>query len=75
MHEFHRVGQKGKMSPKFIGQFDILDRVGNLAYHLVFPPSLDEVHNVFHVSQLRKYVYDPSHKLNFEELKIPKDAT
>ena len=51
-----RFGSRGKLSPRFIGPFEILERVGEVAYRLALPPSLDGVHEVFHVSQLRKYV-------------------
>ena len=63
-----RFGKKGKLSPRYIGPFEILERVGNLAYRLALPPSLSRVHNVFHVSQLRKYVADTSHIINSTSL-------
>ncbi|XP_019184755.1 PREDICTED: uncharacterized protein LOC109179720 [Ipomoea nil] len=56
-----RFGKKGKLSPRFIGPYEILERIGNLAYHLALLMELERVHNVFHVSQLKKYVHDPSH--------------
>ena len=65
-----RFGVKGKLSPKFIGPFEILRRIGEVAYELALPPELDGVHNIFHVSQLRKYVYDPSHILSYEPLQV-----
>ena len=65
-----RFGVKGKLSLKFIGPFEILRRIGEVAYELALPPELDGVHNVFHVSQLRKYVYDPSHILSYEPLQV-----
>ena len=63
-----RFGKKGKLSPRFIGPFEILERIGDLAYRLALPPNLSGVHNVFHVSMLRKYVYDPSHVLSYGPL-------
>ena len=63
-----RFGKKGKLSPRFIGPFEILDRVGKLAYRLALPPALSAVHNVFHVSMLRKYVADPSHVIDFQPI-------
>ena len=54
-----RFGIKGKLSPRYIGPFEILDRVGAVAYRLTLPPSLENVHNVFHVSMLRKCLIDP----------------
>ncbi|XP_075479409.1 uncharacterized protein LOC142520291 [Primulina tabacum] len=56
------------MSPRFIGPFEILDRIGERAYRLALPPDLDKVHNVFHVSMLRKYVSNPTHVLHHEPL-------
>jgi len=55
-----RFGRKGKLSPRFIGPFEILDRVGEMAYRLAFPPSLSAMHPVFHVSMLRRDHGDPS---------------
>nr|GFC17136.1 putative nucleotidyltransferase, ribonuclease H [Tanacetum cinerariifolium] len=54
-----RFGIKGKLSPCFIGPFEILDRVGEVSYRLALPPQLSHVHNVFHVSLLRGYKYHP----------------
>ncbi|XP_074271765.1 uncharacterized protein LOC141595699 [Silene latifolia] len=65
-----RFGKRGKLSQKFIGPYEILDRVGEVAYRLALPPSLAKVHNVFHVSQLRKYVSDPSHILNHDVIEV-----
>ena len=49
-----QFGKRGKLSARYVGLFEILDRVGELAYKLALPPSLSRVHNVFHVLQLRK---------------------
>ena len=54
----------------------MIRRVGELAYELALPPSLDKVHNVFHVSMLKKYVRDPNHILpDYRELNVQPDAT
>jgi hypothetical protein len=50
----NRFGIKGKLAPRYIGPFLILARLGNVAYRLELPPTLAGVHNVFHVSQLKK---------------------
>ena len=50
-----RFGKHGKLSPRYIGPFKILERVGTISYRLALPPSLSGVHEVFHVSMLRKY--------------------
>jgi hypothetical protein len=54
-----RFGIKGKLVPRYIGPFLILARLGNMAYHLELQPTLAGVHNVFHVSQLKKYLRPP----------------
>ena len=63
------------MSPRFIGPFEVLDRIGEVAYRLAMPPSLSAVHNAFHVSMLRKYVSDPSYVLSYENLELDKDLS
>ncbi|XP_019103705.1 uncharacterized protein LOC109134418 [Beta vulgaris subsp. vulgaris] len=66
-----RFGKKGKLSPKFIGPYEILDRVGNVAYRLALLTELSHVHNnVFHISQLRRYIPDKSHVLQPEIVQI-----
>ena len=70
-----RFGSRGKLSPRFIGHFEILERVGEVAYRLAFPPSLDGVHKVFHVSQLKKYVRNDSHVLDHSKLELRPDMT
>jgi hypothetical protein len=49
-----RFGVKGKLSPRYIGPFPILEKCGTVAYKLELPPSLAGVHDIFHVSQLKK---------------------
>jgi hypothetical protein len=56
-----RAIKSKKLTPKFIGPYQILRRIGHVAYQIALPPFLSNIHNVFHVSQLRKYVSDPSH--------------
>ena len=70
-----RFGKKGKLSPRFIGPFEILKRVGKVAYELALPPNLQHVHNVFHVSMLRKYNPDTSHIIEYEEVEIQPDLS
>ena len=53
-----RFGKKGKSSPRYVGPFDILERIGTLADRIALPLSLERIHNVFHVSTLRKFVHD-----------------
>ena len=54
-------GKRGKLAPRYIGPFKVLKRVGTVSYQLALPPSLSGVHEVFHVSMLRKYTLDPVH--------------
>ena len=68
-------GKKGKLSPRFIGLFEILERIGVQAYRLALPPQLASVHDVFHVSMLRKYEPAPSQVLSFKELTLEKKLT
>ena len=63
------------MSPRFIGPYEILEKVGNVAYRLALPPKLSSVHNVFHVSMLRRYISDPSHVLSQEPLALDLDLS
>nr|GEX08938.1 putative nucleotidyltransferase, ribonuclease H [Tanacetum cinerariifolium] len=60
-----RFGIKGKLSPRFIRPFEILDRVGEVLYRLALPPQLSYVHNVFHVSLLRGYKHHPLHVISY----------
>ena len=60
-----RFGKQGKLSPRFIGPFEILERVGIVAYRLALPPIMSGVHEVFHVSMLRKYTPNPAHVVDW----------
>ncbi|KAL0559074.1 hypothetical protein IC582_003663 [Cucumis melo] len=70
-----RFERRGKLSPRFVGPFEILERIGPVTYRLVLPPSLSTVHDVFHVSMLRKYVPDPSHVVDYEPLEIDENLS
>ncbi|XP_073313473.1 uncharacterized protein [Primulina huaijiensis] len=65
-----RFGKKGKLSPRYIGPFEILDSIGERAYRLALPLDLNRVHNVFLVLMLRKYLSNPSHVLRHEALDL-----
>ena len=71
----HKFGIAGKLSPCYIGPFEILRWIETLAYELALPPQLSHVHNVFHVSMLRKYVLDPQHVINFQTLEVKEDVS
>ena len=55
-----RFSKRGKLTPWYIEPLEMLERVGTVAYRLALPPSLSGVHEVFHVSMLRKYTPDPA---------------
>ncbi|KAL5552654.1 hypothetical protein UlMin_040055 [Ulmus minor] len=70
-----RFGKKGKLSSRYIGPFEILERIGKVVYRLALPYELSSVHNVFHVSMLKKYVPYPSHILEHEPIEVQEDLT
>ncbi|KAK8694914.1 hypothetical protein V6N13_072458 [Hibiscus sabdariffa] len=70
-----RFGKKGRLSPRYIGPFEVLERVGTVAYRLALPPEFDKIHNVFHVSMIKKYRSDPSHVLEPEEVELNPDLS
>jgi len=70
-----RFRQRGKLAPRYIGPFEILQRVGPVAYRLALPPTLQGIHDVFHVSQLRRYIHDPQHVIPFEPLQLKENLT
>ncbi|XP_042067438.1 uncharacterized protein LOC121810772 [Salvia splendens] len=70
-----RFGYKGKLSPRYIGPYDIVERVGPLAYRLALLPELEQIHNVFHVSMLRRYQSDPSHVMKGLDIQISENLS
>ena len=70
-----RFGKRGKLSPRYIGPFEVLERVGTVAYRLALLPSLSSVHEVFHVSMLQKYTPNPTHIVDWGELVVDADGT
>ena len=68
-------GKRGKLSPRFIGPFEILERIGTVAYRLALPPSMTGVHEVFDVSMLRKYTPDPAHEVDWGQIEVDIDGT
>ena len=70
-----RFKVKGKLAPRYIGPFQILERMGEVAYKLELPPQLADVHDVFHVSQLKQCLRVPEEQLPLEELDVNEDMT
>ena len=70
-----RFGKRGKLSLRFIGPFEILERVGIVAYLLALSPSMSGVYEVFHVSMLRRYTPDPAHVVDWGEIDVDIDGT
>ena len=70
-----RFDKRGKLSPRYIGLFEVLERVGTVAYRLALPPILSSVHEVFNVSMLQKYTLDPTHIVDWGELVVDADGT
>ena len=70
-----RFGKKGKLSSKFIDPYEVIEKVGPVAYRLALPPDLEKIHNVFHVSMLRRYRSNPSHVVSTETIELRPDLT
>ena len=70
-----RFDKRGKLLPRFIGPFEILERIGTVAYRLALSPSMTSVHEVFHVSMLRKYIPDPTHVVDWGQIDVDTDET
>ncbi|MGV7343382.1 hypothetical protein PJI17_32300, partial [Mycobacterium kansasii] len=69
-----RFGAKGKLTPRFIGPFEITGHVGAVAYRLALPSQLSGVHNIFHVSMLRKCGSDIVPVIDWQPLEVREDA-
>ena len=65
-----RFGKHEKLSSRFIGPFEILERMGTVAYRLALSPSMSGVHEVFHVSMLREYTPDPAHVVDLGQIEV-----
>jgi len=70
-----RALKSKKLTPRFIGPYQILGRVRMVAYRVGLPPHLSNLHDVFHVSQLRKYVSDPSHAIPRDDVQVRDNLT
>ncbi|XP_020697741.1 uncharacterized protein LOC110110553 [Dendrobium catenatum] len=70
MKRVSRFGRVSKLSPRYVGPFEILERIDKSAYRLLLSDQMSEMHNVFHVSSLRKWISDSRKKLSVDEVKI-----
>ena len=70
-----RFSRRGKLSPRFIGPFETLEKVGTVAYRLALPSRMSCVHEVFHVSMLRRYTPDLAHVVDWGEITVDIDGT
>ena len=70
-----RLDKRGNLSPRFIGAFEILERVGTAAYRLALSLSMSGVHEVFHVSMLQRHTTDPAHVVDWGEIEVDTDGT
>ena len=70
-----RFGKSGKLSPRFIGPFEILEWIGEVAYRLALQQRIFGVHDVVHISMLQKYAPAASHVLDWADLEVDKDAS
>ena len=70
-----RFGKRGKLSLRYIGPYEIVSKVGPVAYKLKLPPELSRIHDTFHVSMLRKYIPDPSHVLREQPMQLKENLT
>ncbi|XP_074267173.1 uncharacterized protein LOC141590481 [Silene latifolia] len=68
-------GKQRKLSPRYIGPFEINERVGSVAYRLHLSIELSRIHDVFHVSLLKKYIPDPGHIIDIPPLQVREDLT
>ena len=70
-----RFGMTRKLSLRYIRPYPIIQRIGKVAYRLELPPKLPRVHNVFHVSQLQKYILNPSHIIKSDPIRFQEDLS
>jgi hypothetical protein len=75
MKGVNRFGVKGKLAPRYIGPFRIIQQCGPVAYRLQLPEHMSAVHNVFHASQLKKCLRVPEQVMDVSEVNLEPDLT
>ena len=70
-----RFGKRGKLSPRYIGPFEVIKRVGEVSYELALPPGLSGVHPVFHVSMLKRYHGDGNYIIRWDSVLLDENLT
>ncbi|KAK6146376.1 hypothetical protein DH2020_020245 [Rehmannia glutinosa] len=75
MKGIFKFGKRGKLNPRYVGPYEVLEQVGRVAYRLALPPAMSGIHNVFHVSMLRRYMPDPSHVVNYETISLDRQLS
>ncbi|XP_019431285.1 PREDICTED: uncharacterized protein LOC109338483 [Lupinus angustifolius] len=70
-----RIMKTRKLIPRFVGPYQVIETIGLVAYRITLPPSLSNLHDVFHVSQLKKYISDPSHMIEIDNLSLRENLT
>ena len=75
MHSVTGFDIKGKLAPRYVEPFKIVERTSDVAYHLNLLPQLSHIHHVFHMSMLKKYTPNPSHILPYAEIPLQPNVT
>ena len=75
MHGVTRFGIKGKLAPRYMRPFEIVEKIGEVSYRLNLPPKLGHIHNIFQVFMLKKYTRDPSYVFPYADIPLQVDVT
>ena len=70
-----RFGVKGKLAPRYVGPYEIIEKINPVAYQVTLPPEMEHMHNVFHISMLRDYLRDPFHVIEPTRVVLSDDYT
>ena len=74
MNRVVRFGKRGKLNPHYVGPFEIMEKIGSVAYRLALTLEFANIHDVFHISMLRKYVANPTHLLKQPPIYLEKNV-